>query len=110
KANEALKKLSQDPEAQRLARWREDQMFLYQVEMTEAKKNAKEEGQKEGRREGQKEGRREGLTATRQSAFDICEVLGVHLTDEQRAFIDQASLEELKDLRSALKQLRRWPS
>ena len=61
KANDALDALSQDPKAQALARWREDQMRLYRVEMAAAKQKANEEGLREGIEEGMNRGLKEGM-------------------------------------------------
>jgi flagellar biosynthesis/type III secretory pathway protein FliH len=46
KANEALDELSQDPHARDLARWREDQLRLYRVELATAERRGREEGQR----------------------------------------------------------------
>ena len=40
---------------------------------------------------------------------ELCEVLSVPLTDEQRALIDAADLPTLEGLAASLKQLKRWP-
>ena len=55
-------------------------------------------------------GREEGLLlARRQAVVELCEVLSVTLTDEQRARIDTMDLPALTALASALKELKRWP-
>jgi hypothetical protein len=43
-ANQALGRLSKDPEARALARWREDQLRLYRVELTTAERRGRLEG------------------------------------------------------------------
>jgi predicted transposase/invertase (TIGR01784 family) len=48
KANQALGRLSKDPEARALARWREDQLRLYRVELTTAERRGREEGRLAG--------------------------------------------------------------
>ena len=51
KANETLRQLSADPEAQRLAQEREEAFLLYQFELNTARREAKAEGRQEGRQE-----------------------------------------------------------
>jgi predicted transposase/invertase (TIGR01784 family) len=48
KANEALGRLSEDPKARALARWREDQLRLHRVELKTAEQRAEQRGRKEG--------------------------------------------------------------
>lgn len=62
---------------------------------------------KEGRDEGLNEGLREGL---RKAILDMCELLGLRITPEQRAELDSMELPELEDLRLHLKQSRSWPT
>jgi predicted transposase/invertase (TIGR01784 family) len=45
KANQALGRLSEDPKARALARWREDQLRLYRVELTTAERRGRLEGE-----------------------------------------------------------------
>lgn len=60
----------------------------------------------EVREEGREEGREETL---RQSARDLCEVLGIELTPEREAAIAAMNASALTDLRAHLKRDRRWP-
>ena len=55
--------------------------------------------------EGKQEGRQEGL---QQSIMDLCEVLGIELTPERRAQIEQLDLAQLHQLRAHLKSTRTW--
>jgi predicted transposase/invertase (TIGR01784 family) len=48
KATEALDRLSQDPKAQSLARWREDQMRMYRVELAAMERRGLERGLEQG--------------------------------------------------------------
>lgn len=57
--------------------------------------------------EGQAEGRAEGL---RTAIADLCEAVGVELTDEHRARLDAATLADLEQIRAAVKKQRRWPA
>ncbi len=57
KATEALDRLSQDPKAQSLARWREDQMRMYRVELAAIERRGLEQGIEQGREQGIAEGR-----------------------------------------------------
>ena len=52
KATEALDQLSQDPKAQRLARWREDQMRMYRVELAATERRGLERGLQRGLERG----------------------------------------------------------
>lgn len=56
--------------------------------------------------EVREEGREEGL---RQSARDLCEVLGIELTPEREAAVAGMNASALADLRDHLKRERRWP-
>ena len=73
-----------------------------------------QKGQLEGRREGQLEGRREGQAEGLKLAIlaieDLCEVYGIRLTVEHRAFLAAADLAGLQALRLALKAHRAWPT
>jgi len=55
-ANEALGRLSEDPKARALARWREDQLRLYRVELKTAERRGLERGHEQGLEQGRKEG------------------------------------------------------
>ncbi|MBN2192874.1 MAG: PD-(D/E)XK nuclease family transposase [Polyangiaceae bacterium] len=90
KANQALERLSQDPAARDLARWREDQIRLYEMELGTA------------REEGREEGIRTAIEA-------LCEVLGLELSPARRSVIVAMSASELTPLLESLKQHRRWP-
>ncbi|HEU4410014.1 MAG TPA: hypothetical protein VFS43_32465 [Polyangiaceae bacterium] len=83
-----------------------------------AKREARDEGRDEGRREGRDEGRREGkdegrregeAKGLRTAVLDLCELLGLAVTDAQRAALEAMGVGELEALRQAIKQTRRWP-
>jgi hypothetical protein len=59
---------------------------------------------------GEKKGHERGLVeGCRRRLVDLCEVIGIELTAERRALIDQISLVEGEDLISKIKTERRWP-
>jgi predicted transposase/invertase (TIGR01784 family) len=121
-ANQALEQLSQDPEAQRLARWRKDQLRLYRMELGIAERKAREDGLKQGREDGLKQGREDGLKQGREDGLKqgredglrlavrrLCEALGIGLTPEQDGWIATSSAAELDKVTEQLVSLRRWP-
>ena len=55
KATEALDRLSQDPKAQRLARWREDQMRMYRVELAAIERRGLDQGREQGIEQGREQ-------------------------------------------------------
>jgi uncharacterized protein len=63
-------------------------------------------GQAEGRAEGEARGKAEGLRA---AVLDLGELLGIELTEEQRARLESMDVSELEVLRATLKQARCWP-
>ena len=65
----------------------------------------RDEGLKEGREEGRDEGIKEGL---RRAVGDLCEVLAIALTPEQRAALGAMSVEALEAVRERIKRERRW--
>jgi predicted transposase YdaD len=56
--------------------------------------------------EGQQEGLQQGL---QQAIMDLCEILGIELTPERRAQIEQLDPAQLSQLRTYLKSVRAWP-
>ena len=86
----ALEELSRDPKAQALARWREDQLRLYRVELATAE------------RRGRMDGLKEDLRA-------VCEAFDIELTNERIGQLESASLDELIALRDAILSSRAWP-
>lgn len=46
----------------------------------------------------------------RQAVMDLCEVVGVEITPQRRAQIQELDMEGLERLRQGLKQTRAWPS
>ena len=92
-ANDALEDLSRDPKAQALARWREDQLKLYRVELATAERRGQEDG----------------LRSARETLRALCVALGVELTKEREAQVDGATLDQIDRIRDALVQSRSWP-
>jgi len=90
-ARTTLEELSADPEAQRLAREREDAIFLHEYFMERS------------RREGHEEGKAEGL---RTAIAGLCEMLSLPVPDGQLEALNLAQLEQL--LEHPLRE-RKWP-
>jgi hypothetical protein len=67
------------------------------------------EGELKGKLEGKREGQREGESSLRQAIEDLCELLGIELTDVRRAQLEALDLAALDAVRVALKQKRAWP-
>jgi len=63
-------------------------------------------GKDEGRQEGRQEGLAQGLRA---GVYDLSEVLGLPLSDDQRAQVETMTAAQLERLRHTLKKTRRWP-
>jgi len=109
-AREALDRLSQDPQARLLARWREDQLRLYRVELAAREERGRREGHEEGRHEGQQEGRQEGRQEGIRTAIEaLCEVLAIELSPERRAALAAMDEAALDALLAHLRQHRAWP-
>ncbi|MEO0854060.1 MAG: Rpn family recombination-promoting nuclease/putative transposase, partial [Cyanobacteria bacterium J06648_11] len=113
-ANQALTQLSRDPEAQRLARWREDQLRLYRVEMTAAQRTARQKGLEEGLEKGREEGLEKGQLAGRQSEArevirSLCKAFDIEWVDGYEEHIQNATLDQLGLLREHILKLRSWP-
>ncbi len=106
KATEELDRLSQDPAARDLARWREDQLVLHEMELGAALRQAREEGLEKGREAGREEGREEGV---RTAIEALCDVLAIDLTPSRRSALEAMSTVELTALLDGLRQQRRWP-
>ncbi|MBN1609301.1 MAG: hypothetical protein JW940_21905 [Polyangiaceae bacterium] len=94
RATEALEHLSQDPKARELARWREDQLRLYRMELATAEQR------------GRQEGRQEGLRAAVRA---LCDVLEVELSASREAALDTLSAADLEELLETLRRQRHWP-
>ena len=92
-AEKALEKISQDPAAARLAQDREDALTFYNIGLA----MSREEGKAEGKAEGQ-----------RAMVVQLCELHGVELTSERRAFLD-ATDTDLAALFEHLAMKRSWP-
>lgn len=68
-----------------------------------------QEGREAGLREGQEALSRQALEQARQAVVDLSEVLGLVLTEPQRADLAGRDLAGLTALRAHLKNHRRWP-
>lgn len=103
-AVEALEHLSQDPEARRLAREREDSVLLYELE----KRFHRREGRREGREEGREEARAEARERLKAILRKLCTSMGIEPTPEQRAALDDPAT-DLDALLETVISERRWP-
>ena len=72
-------------------------------------REGRDAGLREGHDAGLREGREEAQRVARQAIVDLCEVLGLAMTAEQRADLDARDLAALDALRTHLKQHRAWP-
>jgi hypothetical protein len=70
----------------------------------------KADGLREGKAEGLREGLHEGTVALREAVGDLCELLGVELTEARRQHLASLDLAGLQQLRVALKATRSWPA
>ncbi len=87
-----------------------DAVALMKDPLTIARREALQEGQEKGERLGQEKGERLGREESlRLWIADMCELLGVDLTADRRAQIEQMDLDKLRELRAALKSARAWP-
>ncbi len=77
-AEEALKKLSEDPQARELARARDMWAFDMATMKKEAREEGREEGREKGREEGREKGREEGLKQSarlmRKSGMELVQI------------------------------------
>jgi predicted transposase/invertase (TIGR01784 family) len=75
-------------------------------EIDQARQLAAEAAQK-GKADGLREGEAKGL---REAVSDLCELLGISLTEAQREQLGRLALAGLQTLRAHLKATRSWPS
>ena len=76
----------------------------------EGEEIGRREGEQIGRREGEQIGRREGEQQMgRRTIVDLAEAYGLTLDERRHAWIATASLEELEQVRVALKRDHAWP-
>ncbi len=101
-ATEALERLSQDPKAQELARWREDQLRLCRMELTTVERRGREEGLREGHQEGLREGQE-------RTVHQLCKAFGIEIGAERAKTLASMPLAELSALIDYLAQRRQWP-
>ena len=102
RATEALKALSEDPEAQEIARQRE----MAQINLKIMHQFAVAEGEAKGRVEGRAEGRAESLRLAVETA---CELLGVEIETVRRESLERLDVDGLTALLNELRIERRWP-
>jgi len=88
KACKVLAQVSEDPDAQYLARAREEGEVLWAHEVAVNRREARDDGLREGRDEGLREGRVTGLA---QSVSRVLEARGFPLSNEIRERIDRCS-------------------
>jgi hypothetical protein len=70
-------------------------------------REAEARGEARGKADGMREGEARGLRA---AVVDLCEVLGVEVTDERRAHLAALDLPALEALRADLKAKKTWPA
>ena len=97
KAHKVLQRVSSDPAARRLAEQRALALVTLKLDFDEI------------RREGEAIGRAEGEAIGRAAVLDLCELLGIESTADQRESLDAMTLSQLDALRVAIKRDRRWP-
>jgi predicted transposase/invertase (TIGR01784 family) len=93
KAHKVLRQVSADPEARRLA----EQRAFAVATLTRDIEAARKEGEAVGR-----------AGEARQAILDLCEVLGIEVTDAQRASLEAMAFDVLDALRQRVKRERRW--
>lgn len=49
-------------------------------------------------------------TALLMAIQDMCEVLGIQITEKRRELLDELDLDELESLRQKIRQERAWPA
>lgn len=91
-ARTALDELSQDPDAARAARYREEEVKLNQIAIAHAARRAKREGELEGELKGELKGKLEGelkgkLEAKREAILVVLASRGVVVAEEVKARI-----------------------
>jgi len=94
-ARTTLEELSADPEAQRLAREREDAIFLHDYFMARSRREGHEEGKAEGKAEGLREDIRE-----------LCEAMALPLEETR---LEGLSVEQLRQVFRSLLREQKWP-
>ena len=67
----------------------------------------RDEGKSDGLRKGKADGLREGL---REAVVDLCELLGIELTEARQQQLADLDLVGLRSLRAQLKAARSWPA
>jgi predicted transposase/invertase (TIGR01784 family) len=133
KAHKVLQRVSSDPAARRLAEQRALALVTLKIDFDEIKREGEAIGRAEGEALGIAKGEALGIAkgealgiakgealgiakgeaiahaTARAAVLDLCEVLGIELTNEHREQLATLSLAELEALRLAIKRDRRWP-
>jgi predicted transposase/invertase (TIGR01784 family) len=106
RATEALRALSQDPEAQELARQRE----MAQINLKIMHQFAVAEGRAEGRAEGEAKGRAKGRTESLRLAIETAaDLLAIEITKKRRDEMNGLDVDGLTAMLGTLRAERRWP-
>lgn len=90
KAHKVLQQVSEDPVARRLAEQRALAAITWKMDIDAVREETR-------------------IEEIRSSIGDLCEVLGIELTETQRASLADMTLTELDELRQRIKKERRWP-
>jgi membrane protein involved in colicin uptake len=111
KAKKAEEKAKEEAEARRQA---EEKAKEAEEKAKEAEEKAKEAEEKakeaeEKAKEAEEKAKEAEANALREAIFDLCELLAMELTEAQRSQVGTLDLTGLRELRSALKQQKRWP-
>ncbi len=118
RATEALAALSQDPEAQELARQREmaqiNWKIMRQFEREEGEAKGRAEGEAKGRAEGEAKGRAEGEAKGRAEALRLavetaCDLLGIEVDAARAKVIRESDVESLMRVLGEIRRNRVWP-
>lgn len=112
KAHKVLQRVSSDPAARRLAEQRALALVTLKLDFDEVRREGeaigRAEGEAIGRAEGEAIGRAEGEAIGRAAVLDLCELLGIEITADQRESLDAMTLSQLDALRVEIKRDRRW--
>jgi hypothetical protein len=130
RATEALAALSQDPEAQELARQREmaqiNWKIMRQFEREEGEAKGRAEGEAKGRAEGEAKGRAEGeakgraegeakgraegrAEVLRLAVETACDLLGIEVDATRAKVIQESDVDGLTRVLSEIRRNRVWP-
>jgi hypothetical protein len=97
---EALERLSQDPDAQRQAREREDSLRFYDMGLAQSERDGIAKGEKRGIAKGVRQNQVQTIEA-------LCKATGIELTPARRAVLDDPNVDVAMIVSSLIAE-RRW--